>query len=64
MYGGLGQSVGAILGGKLQSRVGTVKTFLTAELADFIFVCLVTVYLSMRKESSFRNPKPIVMPSK
>ena len=59
MYGGLGQSVGAILGGKLQSRVGTVNTFLTATLVDFIFVCFVTVYLGMRKDSSFRNPKQI-----
>jgi MFS family permease len=63
MYGGLGQSVGAIMGGKLQSKIGTVNTFLAAALADFLFVCFVTVYLSMRKESSFRNPKQIVMPS-
>jgi len=63
MYGGLGQSVGAIIGGKLQSKVGTVKTFLTAAIADFMFVIFVTIYLSMRKDSSFRNPKQITMPN-
>jgi predicted MFS family arabinose efflux permease len=64
MYGGLGQSVGAIVGGKLQSKIGTVKTFLTAAIADFMFVIFVTIYLSMRKDSSFRNPKQITMPKK
>ena len=63
MYGGLGQSVGAILGGKLQQKLGTINTFLTAALADFVFVCFVTVYLSMRKDSNFRNPKQISMPT-
>ncbi len=62
MYGGLGQSVGAIIGGKLQSKVGTVHTFLYAALVDFIFVSFVTVYLSVRKESSFKNPKQIALP--
>jgi hypothetical protein len=59
MYGGLGQSIGAIIGGKLQHRVGTVKTFAYAAVFDFCFVCAVISYLSIRKESSFRNPKPI-----
>jgi Major Facilitator Superfamily. len=63
MYGGLGQSVGAIVGGKLQSKIGTVNTFLTAATADFIFVIFVTIYLSLRKDSSFRNPKQITMPT-
>merc|ERR1712113_212143 len=30
MYGGLGQSLGAIIGGKLQSKFGTAKTFIYA----------------------------------
>ncbi len=59
MYGGLGQSAGAIIGGKLQSKFGTTKTFLYSALVDFLFVCLVTTYLSIRKDSSFKNPKPI-----
>ena len=59
MYGGLGQSLGAIIGGKLQHRYGTVRTFLWAAAFDFIFVSLVILYLSVRKDSSFKDPKPI-----
>lgn len=62
MYGGLGQSVGAIIGGKLQSIYGTVKTFLYSAGFDFLFICLVTVYLRLRKKSNFRNPTPIQSP--
>mmetsp|Transcript_59696 Transcript_59696/g.172299 ORF Transcript_59696/g.172299 Transcript_59696/m.172299 type:complete len:83 (+) Transcript_59696:76-324(+) len=60
MYGGLGQSMGAIIGGKLQSKFGTVKTFLYSGFCDFCFVTLVILYLRIRKESSFKNPQPIV----
>lgn len=60
MYGGLGQSLGAIIGGKLQSKYGTVKTFLYSALFDFLFTALVVFYLSIRKNSSFKNPTPIV----
>ena len=35
MYEGLGQSTNAIIGGKLQSRVGTVNTFLYSAMTDF-----------------------------
>jgi len=59
MYGGLGQSLGAIIGGKLQSIHGTVKTFLYSAAFDFVFICLVTIYLKFRKDSNFRNPIPI-----
>jgi MFS family permease len=64
MYGGLGQSLGAIIGGKMQHRFGTVKSFLYAAAVDFVFVCGVIVYLSIRKDSSFKNPKPIVAKEK
>jgi predicted MFS family arabinose efflux permease len=60
MYGGLGQSLGAIIGGKMQHRFGTVNSFLYAAAVDFVFVCFVIFYLSIRKDSSFKNPKPIV----
>jgi predicted MFS family arabinose efflux permease len=60
MYGGLGQSLGALIGGELQHRYGTVQTFLYAAAFDFVFVTLVIAYLSLRKESSFKDPKPIV----
>jgi len=59
MYGGLGQSIGAIGGGKLQSKVGTVNTFIYSAAADFLFVIFVTIYLSLRKDSNFRNPQQI-----
>jgi len=60
MYGGLGQSIGAIIGGKLQSKVGTVKTFLYAGLVDLCFVGVVIAYLNLRGASSFKDPQPIV----
>jgi MFS family permease len=64
MYGGLGQSLGAIIGGKMQHRYGTVKTFLYAAAVDFVFVCAVIAYLNIRKDSSFKDPKPIVAKEK
>uniref|UniRef100_A0A7S2XSE9 Major facilitator superfamily (MFS) profile domain-containing protein n=1 Tax=Attheya septentrionalis TaxID=420275 RepID=A0A7S2XSE9_9STRA len=60
MYGGLGQSLGAIIGGKLQTTYGTVKTFVYSGIFDLCFVGLVVAYLSVRQGSSFRDPKPIV----
>lgn len=60
MYGGLGQSLGAIIGGKLQSRLGTVRTFLTAAACDTFFLALVVTYINVRKESNFKNPQHIV----
>jgi succinate-acetate transporter protein len=59
MYGGLGQSLGAIIGGKMQSKFGTVKTFVFSGIFDLFFVSFVVIYLRLRKDSSFRNPKPI-----
>jgi branched-subunit amino acid ABC-type transport system permease component len=60
MYGGLGQSIGAIIGGKMQHKIGTVWTFIYAGLFDTVFVALVIAYLRIRTESSFKNPQPIV----
>lgn len=57
MYGGLGQSLGAIIGGKLQHRYGTVRTFLYSAAVDMVFVGLIIVYLTLRKDSSFRDKK-------
>ncbi|OEU12306.1 MFS general substrate transporter, partial [Fragilariopsis cylindrus CCMP1102] len=53
MYGGLGQSLGAIIGGKMQSKYGTVKTFIYAGIIDAVFVVMLIAYLSVRKDSSF-----------
>jgi branched-subunit amino acid ABC-type transport system permease component len=62
MYGGLGQSLGAIVGGKLQHMFGTVWTFIYSGLFDTVFVGLVIVYLRIRKDSSFKNPQQIIVP--
>ena len=62
MYGGLGQSLGAIIGGKMQSKYGTVKTFIYAGIIDAVFVVMLIAYLSVRKDSSFKNPQRIVVP--
>ena len=64
MYGGLGQSLGAIIGGNLQHRFGTVNTFVYSAIADLLFVCIVIAYLSIRKDTSFRDPKPITPKTK
>ena len=64
MYGGLGQSLGAIIGGKLQSKLGTVRTFIYAGAFDACFVLLLIGYLSVRKGSSFKNPQTIVVPER
>ncbi len=57
MYGGLGQSLGAILGGKLQSKVGTVNTFIFAGIFDACFVSTLVVYLLSVKERAFSASK-------
>jgi predicted MFS family arabinose efflux permease len=59
MYGGLGQSVGAIIGGKLQDRYGTVRAFEYAAAFDFAFVIVVVVYLKLNTKANFRDPQPI-----
>ena len=61
MYGGLGQSLGAIIGGKMQSKFGTVRTFIYAGIFDAFFVVLLISYLSVRKDSSFKHPQRIVL---
>lgn len=57
MYGGLGQSLGAILGGRLQEKFGTVQTFRIAGLVDAAIVLVIVLF--MGKRDTFRNPKSI-----
>lgn len=60
MYGGLGQSLGALIGGKMQSHFGTVKTFIYSGLFDLHFAVVVAAYLFSRGgKSSFRSPKAL-----
>jgi hypothetical protein len=53
MYGGLGQSLGAVLGGKLQSKLGTVDTFVVSGIFDACFVCALVVYLASGNKRAF-----------
>jgi predicted MFS family arabinose efflux permease len=62
MYGGLGQSLGSIIGGKLQQRYGTVNTFCYSAAFDTLFVGFVVLYLYFLRgdaASGFKDPKPI-----
>ena len=49
MYGGLGQSLGAIIGGKLQHQFGTRRTFVYAAAVDFMFVPMAPSYTRVTK---------------
>ncbi|KAL7540150.1 hypothetical protein ACHAXR_009908 [Thalassiosira sp. AJA248-18] len=53
MYGGLGQSLGAIIGGKMQSKMGTASTFVYSGIFDACFVGALVVYLASRSERAF-----------
>ena len=53
MYGGLGQSLGAIIGGKMQSKFGTVNTFLYSGIFDLCFVGGLVLYLLSVNERAF-----------
>lgn len=62
MYGGLGQSLGSIIGGKLQGQYGTVLTFWFSAAFDAIFVSALILYMYVLRKDvamSFRNPQPI-----
>ncbi|KAL9181103.1 hypothetical protein ACHAXT_009908 [Thalassiosira profunda] len=56
MYGGLGQSVGAILGGKLQTKIGTAETFVYSGQTLLCFVVALVAYLATGKERAFAVP--------
>ena len=58
MYGGLGQSLGALIGGKLQQNLGTASTFVHAGIFDLCFVTLVIAYLSCQA-TGFKDPQPL-----
>jgi predicted MFS family arabinose efflux permease len=55
MYGGLGQSLGAIIGGKMQTKLGTIGTFKYSGLFDLCFVAGLVAYLSTKKERAFAS---------
>ena len=53
MYGGLGQSLGAIIGGKLQTKLGTINTFIYSGIFDLCFVGALVLYLLTRSDRAF-----------
>jgi hypothetical protein len=53
MYGGLGQSLGAIVGGKLQTKLGTINTFIYSGIFDLCFVGALVLYLLTRSDRAF-----------
>jgi hypothetical protein len=62
MYGGLGQSLGAVLGGRFVDQVGTVRAFGWAAAADGVLAAAVAAYFYLWNRKSvdtFRNPTPI-----
>ena len=53
MYGGLGQSLGAIIGGRLQSNFGTARAFMYSGVFDACFVACLMIYLVSQSERVF-----------
>lgn len=56
MYGGLGQSLGAIIGGRMQTRWGTARTFVYSGVFDVCFVGALVAYLASGKKRAFCTP--------
>lgn len=44
VYGGLGQSLGSLIGGTLQHRFGTSKAFFISAAADVVLLSLFMLY--------------------
>lgn len=57
MYAGLGQSLGAIVGGKLQHLYGGVPTFMMMAVVDFLFAILVLVLVNFKTSSQNNSLK-------
>lgn len=55
MYGGVGQSVGSILAGKLQSQVGTSQMFLLLANINVVFIILIVTFLNYFRGYSSRK---------
>ena len=54
MYGGLGQSVGAIIGGNMSRVLGIVRTFSIAAMFDFVLI-LTLITFHLRKYYSSKD---------
>jgi hypothetical protein len=52
VYGGLGQSAGALIGGSLQARFGTAQTFVVAGCIDIVILSLFTLYWALHPSAT------------
>ena len=55
MYGGLGQSLGALIGGALQVKLGTSHTFYVAALGDAVLLVLTLGWWALNPRSAARR---------
>ena len=55
MYGGLGQSLGALIGGALQVKLGTSHTFYVAALGDAVLLVLTLGWWALNPRSTRRD---------
>ncbi|GMI00552.1 hypothetical protein TrVE_jg2449 [Triparma verrucosa] len=60
MYGGLGQSIGAIIGGKVQERVGTVRLFRYGATFDAAFVIVSATYFAVRSLTKSKDTPKVM----
>ncbi|GMH78039.1 hypothetical protein TL16_g07639 [Triparma laevis f. inornata] len=60
MYGGLGQSIGAIVGGKVQERVGTVRLFRYGATFDAAFVMVSAAYFAVRSATKGKDTPKVM----
>ena len=55
MYGGLGQSLGALIGGALQVKLGTSHTFYVAALGDSVLLVLTLGWWALNPKTTRRD---------
>ena len=58
-YNGIGRSVGAMIGGKIQGEVGTVVMFNYVTMLNLMCGVLLVLYSCTRKATNYRNPTPV-----
>jgi predicted MFS family arabinose efflux permease len=56
VYNGIGRSTGAIIGGKLQSEVGTKLTFMYGAILNATLAVLLVLYTNFRKVPDLVKP--------
>jgi predicted MFS family arabinose efflux permease len=57
VYNGIGRSTGAIVGGKLQSEVGTASTFMYGAITNALFASLLILYCTVYERTKMHSSK-------